>query len=130
MGESAFQDALLSIAKRLNPKLSQSGIKIYFNKNFYEIMSKDANTKNFDAEKYYKAMCEYTSFSYDASKAYKYYNNLLEKEAYSAERKILSSLGEEPVVSADAFPHNYNTLVKLMNDAMFHCNIRMVCCKY
>ena len=114
MGEKAFLSALTSIAKRLNPNLKPSEININFNKSFYEIMSKDANTKNFDSEKYYKAMRNYTEFSFDASKAYKYYNNLLEKDAYSAERKILGSLGEEPVVSADAFQHNYKTLVRLM----------------
>ena len=116
MGEKAFLDAMISIAQKANPELNPSEININLNKNFYEIMSKDADTTNFDAKKYYKAMCEYTGFSYDASKAYKYYNNLLEKEAYSAERKILSSLGEDPVVSADEFPYNYKTLVKLMND--------------
>ena len=116
MGVNAFQDALISIAKRLNPELNPYNININFNKNFYEIMSKDVDTTNFNAEKYYKAMYEYTAFSYAPSKAYKYYNNLLEKEAYVVERKILSSLGEEPVVSADTFPHNYEILVKLMNN--------------
>lgn len=116
MGEKAFLETITNFIKRLNPELKPSEINIKLNKRFYEIMSKDADTKNFDSKKYYKAMCEYTPFSYDASKAYKYYNNLLEKGAYSAERKILSSLGEDPVVSADAFPHNYKTLVILMND--------------
>lgn len=116
MGEKAFLEILTNFVKRLNPELKQSEINIKLNKRFYEIMSKDANTKNFDSEKYYNAMHEYIPFSYDASKAYIYYNNLLEKDAYSVERKILSSLGEEPVVSADGFTHNYKTLVKLMND--------------
>ena len=111
MGEKTFLDALASIAKRQNP---EAKININFNKKFYELMSKDADTTNFDSKKYFKAMNEYTSFSYDASKAYKYYNNLLEKDAYSVERKILSSLGEDPVVSADAFAHNYKTLVNLL----------------
>ena len=116
MGANAFQAALLSIAKKLNPTLNTPEINIDFNKKFYEIMSRDVDTTNFNAKKYYKAMCEYTGFSYDASKAYKYYNNLLEKEAYAVQRKILSSLGEEPVVSADLFAHNYKTLLRLMNN--------------
>ena len=116
MGENAFTEALTNDIKRRNPVLDSLEISINLNKNFYEIMSKDANTKNFDSKKYYEAMNEYTPFGYAISKAYKYFNNLLEKDAYSAERKILGSLGEEPIVCADAFPHNYKTLIKLMND--------------
>lgn len=116
MGENDFHNALKMFVKRYKPELNLSEISVNFNKHFYEIMSKDADTKNFDAKEHYKAMCEYTPFDYALSKGYKYYNNLLEKEAYSAERKILSSLGEDPAVSADAFPHNYQTLIKLLDD--------------
>ena len=90
-----------------------------FNEHFYETMAKDADITNFDAEKYYKAQYEYPLPSDKFSLSFKYYNNLLEKEAYDVERKVLKALGKDPVVAADFFPENYETMLKLMEKSGF-----------
>lgn len=96
-------------------------LRAKFNKKFYEIMTKDSSTDYFDTEKYYKAYCEYISPKDWCwySSTYKYLNNLLEKDAYNVERKVLKALGKDPVVSADSFPENYETMVKLLKDNSF-----------
>ena len=127
-GEKAMLNAFLNIAKLNNMDCPKS---IIINNAFYDIMSKDVSAEGFDSEKYYKAMSKYVNFDFARpSKKFKYHNNLLEKDAYNVERKVLKALGKDPITTADYFPKNYKTLLKLMNKngipSKYHDNVLLV----
>ena len=118
-GKNSFLSALLYMIKQSSPNttIDMATLSSNFNELFYNSISENVSLKDFDAEKYYKAMYEYTQFDFAPSKAYKYFNNLLEKDAYAIERKVLTALGKDAVVSADQFPKNYKVLIKLLNNS-------------
>jgi len=134
-GEQAFLDGMEYLFKKNHPNATEADIlnlnlKANFNNDFYKIMQKDVSIEDFDAEKYYKSAREYIEFDSAPSKGYEYFNNQLEKDAYSAERKVLKAFGLAPIVSVDYFPQNYKTMLKLMNKAgipeQYHDNIIQV----
>ena len=129
-GEKAMLNAFLNIAKLNNMDCPKS---IIINNAFYDIMSKDVSTDGFDTEKYYKALCKYISPKKEwcyYSSSYKYFNNLLEKDAYAVTRKVLKALGKDAVTPPDMFPKNYETMVKLLNKngipSKYHDNVLFV----
>ena len=118
-GKDVFLKSLIHLFQKNNPNKTKPDIEKVrnsFNSKFYEIMAKDVSVEDFDAEKYYRAMLGYKGSSDGLSNAYRYHNNLLEKDAYDVTRKVLKALGKDPVVSSDVMPVNYKTLIKLLND--------------
>ena len=117
VGKEKFCEANLNILRQKYSDVTMANVKAMFNEHFYETMSKYACIKNFDSEKYYKALWKYPIQSDSFSINYKYYNNLLEKDAYAVEKKVLKALGREPVVAADFFPTNYKKMLGLLKNS-------------
>ena len=119
MGKKMFLKCILAVLKQKDPNITMSEINAKFNNQFYKIMAKDVDITNFDSKKYYDATCEYPLSLKKFSLEYKYYNNLLEKDAIEVQKKVLKVLGKDPVVSADFFPKNYETMIGLLEKSKF-----------
>ena len=121
-GKDGFAKALLAYRKNNNIKTSENieDIIEQINIKFYDAMAKNTSIINFDAEKYYRAMCEYKENDGSFENGYKYYNNLLEKDAYAITKKILKSLGQDCTTAADVFPANYEEMIRVLKSNNVH----------
>ena len=115
-GKNGVLEGILNVTKKQKPETKISDFEEIFNEKFYETMSKDISVDDIEAEKYYNALCEYTPVGLSLQTQYKYFNNLLEKEAYAVEKKVLEVYGNNSVLSIDRFPANYKTMVALLQN--------------
>ena len=110
-GTEAFEDLLKS-------SLKGSDLKSFkLNKDFYETMAKHVSLEGFSVNKYQRAVSKYRNFDLDELyDQFLYYQNALEKDAYSIQKQALSCLGKDGFVVADTFPKSYTmaarTLIK------------------
>ena len=117
-GKEGFASAMLEYRENnsLPPiKTVEDYIKL-MNLEFFETMSKDVSIIGFDTERYYNALCKYKEPNGTLAVDFRYYTNLLEKDAYEITKKVLKALGQDTTVSPDLFPANYETMIQLLNN--------------
>ena len=121
-GKECFAEAMLA-QQRYNKRVPTETVEDVIKRmdiNFFETMSKDVSIVDFDVKKYYKALCEYTNDNSTFESCYKYFNSLLEKDAYAVTRKVLKALGQDCTVAPDVFPANYTRLLSLLKSNGIH----------
>lgn len=121
-GKESFAEAMLARQKSngIVPNETVEDVIKRMKLEFFETMEKDVSIEGFDVERYYKALCEGIADDGSLGAGYKYYSNLLEKDAYLCTRKVLRALGQNSTIIADIFPANYKNLLELLKNKGIH----------